>query len=149
MLKLDETDFKILDVLKENSKLSTHKISKKIAVPITTVFNRIKKLEKESLIKKYSIILDEKKLGRILTAYIFMRYNMAVWNKAPAREELRKQLSALPNVEEIKYILGRFDILLKAKNRDINELNELLLTRLRKIPGIGQTETFIVLEDVK
>lgn len=149
MLKLDEIDFKILDVLKENSKLSTHKISKKTAVPITTVFNRIKKLEREGLIKKYSVILDEKKLGKILTAYIFMRYNMTVWGKALTREELGKQLLVLPNVEEIKYTLGRFDILLKAKIKDIEELNELVLTRLRKIPGIGQTETFIVLEDVK
>ncbi|MBI4981306.1 Lrp/AsnC family transcriptional regulator [Candidatus Woesearchaeota archaeon] len=149
MLKLDETDLKILDVLKDNSKLSTSKLSKKTGIPITTVFNRIKKLEREKIIRKYTINVDEKRLGKLLTAYIVIHYDISVWDKESTRGELRHQLLSLPNVEEIKYISGRFDILLKVCIKDMDELNSLILGKLRKIPGIGQTETFFVMEDVK
>ena len=49
---MDEKDEKILKLLKENSKLTTQQISKKTLIPITTIHNRIKKLEKEGIIKK-------------------------------------------------------------------------------------------------
>ena len=58
-IKVDDKDRKILDLLKENSKLSTSKISKKLNLPITTVFHRMKKLEKNGVIKKYTIDIDE------------------------------------------------------------------------------------------
>lgn len=148
-MKIDQTDQKIITLLQENSKLSTRKLAKKTLIPITTVYNRIKKLEKTGIIKKYSILLDEKKLGKILTAYILMHYDISVWGKESTKKELKKQLLSLPNLEEVEYITGRYDILLKAKTRDMNELNDLILTKLRKIPGIGQTETFFVLEEVK
>ena len=56
--------------MKENSKLTTHQISKKTLIPITTIHNRIKKLVKEGVIKKYTLELDNKKLGKYLAAYI-------------------------------------------------------------------------------
>lgn len=148
-MKIDQTDQKIITLLQENSKLSTRKLAKKTLIPITTIYNRIKKLEKAGIIKKYSIILDEKKLGKILTAYILMHYDISVWGKESTKKELKKQLLGLPGLEEIKYISGRYDILLKAKTTDMDELNNLILTKLRKIPGIGQTETIFVLEEIK
>ncbi len=145
----DQTDWKIIDVLKENSRLSSSKISKKTGIPITTVFNRMKKLEKERIIKNYTVVVDEKKLGNIITAYIFLHYNISVWGKGTDREELRKQLRALPRVEEIKYITGRFDIMLKVRAPDMDFLNDFILAQLRKIKGVGQTETFFVMEEVR
>ena len=149
MIKLDGTDLKLLEVLRVNSKLSTSKLSKKTQIPITTVFNRIKKLEKEGLIKSYTLILDQKKLGNPLKVYVFVHYDITVIDKIISREQLKKQLLLLPKVEEISYTTGRFDIFLKVQVKDMDELNELILGRLRKIPGVGQTESFFVLEEVK
>ncbi len=149
MLELDDKDWKIIECLRENSRQSSYLISKKTAIPLTTVHNRIRKLEREGIIKNYTVILDDKLLGKQLTAYIFTRYNISVWGKETSREQLKKQLLALPDIEEVKYLLGRFDILLKFKLKDIDELNNIILLKLRKIPGIGQTETFFVLEDIK
>lgn len=149
MVEIDKIDQKIINLLQENSKLSSRKIAKKTLIPITTVYNRIKKLEKEGVIKKYSVVLDEKKMGKILTAYIFIHYDISVWDKESTKKELRKQLLSLPNVEEVKYVIGRYDILLKARLADTDELNHIILEKLRKIPGVGQSETFFVLEDLK
>ena len=67
---MDNKDEKILELLRENSKLTTHQISKKTLIPITTIHNRIKKLEQEGIIKRYTLELDNKKLGKELAAFI-------------------------------------------------------------------------------
>src|SRR3989338_7376290 len=145
----DKNDLIILDTLKHNAKWSTYKIAKKTLIPITTVHNRIKKLEKAGIIKQYTVILDHQKLGRGITAYVLVHYNVSVWGKETTKENFRKNLLLLPGVEEIKYITGEYDIMLKVRVKDMEELNNLLLTNLRKIPGIGQTNSIFVLEDVR
>ena len=148
---IDEKDMKILDVLRENAKLSSYKIAKKILLPVTTVHSRIKRLEREGIIKQYTILLDDKKLGKNIIAYTLIHYNISLWEKTGknARDEFKKALLRLPYVEEITYITGSFDVMLKLKLESMDQLNSVLLERLRKIPGIGQTETIFVLEKVK
>lgn len=146
--KIDKIDLKIVEILKSSAKSSNREIAKKLKLPVTTVFNRIRRLEKNGIIRGYAAVLDYKKLGLKLTAYSFLHYNISLWGTETSRNELKKQLMALPNVEEIKYIIGQYDILLKFRMRDMDDFNHILLDRLRGIPGIGQTETFLVLEDV-
>ena len=148
-MAIDEKDLKILEVLKEHAKLSAYKIAKKTLIPVATVHNRIKKLEKEGIISQYTIKTDPKKLGKIVTAYVLIRYHISSWGKTTNREQFKKKLLCLPNIEEIKYITGRFDILLKGHFKDLEDVNNLLLNELRKIPDVGQTETFFVIETVK
>ena len=148
-MQLDEKDQKIIDCLSINSRQSTYSISKKTAIPITTVHNRIKKLERQGIIKGYTVVLNQKKLGRKLMCYCVLHYNIGVWGKETNRQELKKQLLNLHSIQEVKYITGRFDILLKFNLKDMDEYNDIILNQLRKIPGIGQTETIFVLEDVK
>jgi len=147
-LKIDNIDQKIIEILKTDAKTSNREIAKKTKLPVTTVFNRIRRLEKNGVIRGYSAVLDYKKLGLKLTAYSLLHYNISIWGKETSRAELKRQLIALPNIEEVKYIIGQYDILLKFRVRDMDDFNDILLNKLRGIPGIGQTETFIVLEDV-
>lgn len=147
-LKIDDADLKIIDILKKDSKRSNREIAKEINLHVTTVYNRIQRLEREGIIEKYTVSLNHKKLGLKLIAYVFLHYDISIWGKKSNREDLKRRLKALPNIEEIKYIIGRHDILLKFYLRDMDDLNVVLLDHLRKVPGIGQTETFLVLEDV-
>ena len=67
---LSENDVKILSLLKKNAKLSSREISEKTSIPVTTVHNKIKKMEKEGVIKGYRAVLDKKKLGHHIHALI-------------------------------------------------------------------------------
>ena len=67
---LDNKDLAIIEVLKHNSNFSTQQISKKTGIPISTVHNRIRKLEKSGIIKEYTILLDNKKIGKPIAASI-------------------------------------------------------------------------------
>lgn len=149
IMGLDEKDLKILEALKDNAKLSTYKIAKKTLIPVATVHNRVRKLEQQGVIRNYQVVVDHKKLGNIVTAYILAHYNLGAWETKISREAFKKKLLVLPHVEEVKYLTGQFDILLKGHFKDLDEVNNLLLDRLRKIPGIGKTQTFFVTEDVK
>lgn len=149
MNKLDEIDLKLIDILKENSKLSSHKISKITGIPITTVYHRIKKLEEKKIIKAYTLAVDYKKLGRPLLAYSLVYFDVNVIGTKISREELVNKLKKIPRVQHISYTTGRYDIILVFRLKDLAELNDVVMDYLRKIPGLGKTETFMVLEEVK
>jgi len=145
---LNDKDKKILDVLKHNAKLSIQQIAKKTLIPITTVHNRIKKLEKEGIIKGYTVILDNKKLGKNITAFILINVVYNLPNKKIKQEELAKEIKKFGVVEEINILAGGADIIAKVRTKDIEELNEFVIRRLRSIDGIDKTQTMIVLEEV-
>ena len=69
-MKLDETDLKILRYLQENGRYTTKALADKLSLSTTPVFERVKKMEKEGLIKKYVAILNERKVGLKQTVFI-------------------------------------------------------------------------------
>ena len=146
---LDEKDLKILDVLRENSKLSTQQISKRTLIPITTIHNRVKKLEREGVIQKYTIVCDKKKIGKNIQAYILVivDYKFLKKNKI-FQDELAAQIKKHPMVDEVYLVTGIADILLKVSVRDIERLNKFLIKELRNIDGVERTQTLVILKEI-
>lgn len=146
---MDEKDEKILKLLKENSKLATHQISKKTLMPITTVHNRIKKLEKEGIIEGYTIWLNYKKIGRPIAAYthIILDYKL-MKEKKVSQHELAKKLKQHEFVEEASMVTGAMDIIIKVRVKDIDELDNFVTKYLRNIDGIEKTQTMVVLNEI-
>lgn len=145
---MDEKDKKIIAILKENSKLSTQQISKKTSIPITTVHNRIKKLEKEGIIKNYTVILDNKKIGRPIAAYILITVDYRLLRQIKKTQyDLIKKLKSLELVEEAAIITGETDIITKVRVKDIDELDNFVTSYLRNIEGIEKTRTLVILSE--
>lgn len=146
---LDKKDLAIIEILKHNSNLSTQQISKKTNIPITTVHNRIKKLEKEGIIKEYSVVLDHKKIGKPIAAYILITVDYKLLQQLKISQyDLTKKLKSNPVVEEAAIITGASDIVIKVRVRDIDELNEFVTINLRNIKGVDKTQTLVVLNSV-
>src|SRR3989344_93596 len=95
LMKLDEKDNKILEILKQNSKLTTQQISKRLRIPITTIHNRIKKLEKEEIIKNYTVNLNYKKLNLSVIAYILITINYNIPGHKIQQEEIAREIKKL------------------------------------------------------
>jgi len=139
---MDDKDMLILRTLKKDSKLSTYQVSKKTGIPMTTVHNRIKKLEGSKIIKAYTIDVDYEKLGRDVIVYLLTTYDLNEMEKKGFKlDDLTKTLKSIPQIEDIAYVTGRFDIILKVRLKNIKNLRSLVLGKIRKIPGIGHTET--------
>ncbi|MBN2112161.1 Lrp/AsnC family transcriptional regulator [Candidatus Woesearchaeota archaeon] len=146
---MDEKDEKIIKILKENAKLSTHEISKQTLIPITTVHNRIKKLEKEGFIKGYTLNLDYQKIGKPLAAYTLISLDYKCLKEAKvSQEQFAKKLRSYEEVEEACMVTGAFDMILKIRAKDIVSLDKFITGVLRGQKGIGTTQTLMVLHEL-
>ena len=150
-LKLDEKDLEILRILQENSKISSKDIGRKIGSPIPTVYAKIKRMEDLGIIKNYKTILDAKKLGKGTTAFIFVSFEY----RPPGTEtpldqrEIAKKIAKFPEVQELHVITGDWDILIKVKAKDVDDVGKFVVDKLRKIEGIGKTLSCMVYDAVK
>lgn len=146
---MDEKDEKIVKILLENAKLSTQGISKKILIPITTVHNRIKKLEKKGIIKGYTVNLDYEKVGKPLSAYILVSVDYNLMKQAKmTQEDLGKKLRTYEAVEEVAMVTGSVDMILKIRAKDMKELDRFVTGTLRELKGVGATQTLMVLHQL-
>jgi len=145
---LDEKDSAIIAILKENAKLSTQQIARRTRIPITTIHNRIKKLEKHGVIKGYTVVLDNKKIGKPLAAFILVSTDYKGLKELKwSQYELARQLLKNPAVESSAMITGAADIIIKLRVGSIDELNEFVTAYLRNIGGVEKTQTAIVLNE--
>ncbi len=141
---MDKKDMSIIKLLSENARLSVRKIANKLNMKPSSVFNRMKKMEK-SIIKRYTIDVDRRALGYNVLAYIFISYSPT----HKGQERLTKELSTYPQVIESSIITGEWDIILKVVEKDVDALGKFVTDVIRKKSGVSKTTTMIVLKDVK
>jgi len=140
---LDKKDVEILDVLKNHAKWTTHHISKKTLIPVTTIYNRIKKMEQLGIIKGYTAILDHKKLGEAISAFVFL--DISAENAAKRSEEILKELDKFREVHESYSITGDHDIVMRISVQDTDKLND-FIEGLDEIAGVDRARAFIILK---
>ena len=149
MYTFDEKDIDILNLLNKDAKLTSLQISKKTGIPATTIHNRIKKMEANGIILRYSIVTDTKKLGMKIKAYIMVCVEyMTPAGRKISQTELAQEIKEYPLVDEVSIITGGTDILVKVHSKDIDELNDFIINKLRSIDGVAKTDTMVVLSEV-
>jgi Lrp/AsnC family leucine-responsive transcriptional regulator len=141
---LDEKDFAIIDELKKNSKLSEQKIARKTGIPMTTVHNRIKKLRASDIIEAFTIRLNYKRMNLPIVAYVLVKALPGADQKV-----LLSKIAKLPNVYQAAMITGEFDILFMARVGSMEELNSIVVQKLRKMKFVGETRTMISYEIIE
>jgi len=139
---MDETDVKLLGKLLSDARLSYRRIAGELRVSAPTVLTRVKKLEKESVIKFYSAILDHEKLGYDLTAIIEVT---SVKGKVA---EVEKHITKFPNVCAVYDIGGLTDMIVVAKFKNRSQLSNFVKKDLT-LPHVERTDTHVVLLTVK
>ncbi len=147
-LKIDETDLGILEVLEKNAKTRIHAIAAKLGVPSSTVHHRIKKLEKEGIIKKWTILKEYALLGMALKAHILIFVEVGELKKIKkTQNDVVEELRKISSVENVDIVTGDADLLLTMHCRDVNELNRILLEGIQSVEGVAKTKTMIVISE--
>ena len=145
---IDEKDNKVLEILKEHSDWTTRNIAKKVNLPITTVHNRIKRLRKEGVIKKYTIETDNRKLERNFVAYVLISANLqTLKQKHKTQHDLAKELRKLWFIERVDIVSGGTDLVAIVRVKDVDEFNSVLLGKMQLIEGIEKTQSLIVIHE--
>ncbi len=137
-IKCDAKDMAIVEALKKDAKLSEKKLAKATGIPMTTVHNRIKKLVAGGIISQYTIKVDYGKLGKPIVAFVMFK----ITNQAD-HHKVFEQVKKVPGIYEAALITGEFDILFKARVSGMDELNQLVVHKLRQQKNIGESRTFI------
>jgi Lrp/AsnC family leucine-responsive transcriptional regulator len=135
----DNLDLHILSLLQENCKLSLNKIGKSVGLSAPSVLDRIKKLEENGIIRGYTAILDARKLGKDITAFIGV-----LINHPKLINTFEKAIDRLEEVQECHHVTGEYALLLKIRTDNTSGLEE-LIRKIRSIDGVSRTETSVVL----
>ncbi|MEK6866211.1 MAG: Lrp/AsnC family transcriptional regulator [Thermoproteota archaeon] len=141
-MELDKTDERILKNLLVDARLSARQLALKLGISTVTVLSRIKKLEREKIIKGYTALIDHEKLGYNLTAII------EIIAKKDKIIDMEVEISKIENVCGVYDITGNTDTLIIAKFKSRNELSE-FVKGLATIPNIENTITHVVLNTTK
>ena len=119
--KLDEIDYKVLDLLIDNSRIPYTDIAKKLLISAGTVHVRIKKMEDAGIISGSSLKLDYKKLG-----YTFIAYIGIFLEKTHLTNEVLEKLNSIPFVTVAHITTGRFNIYCKIRSKNTNHAKEII-----------------------
>src|SRR3954447_7814089 len=139
MMKLDNIDFKILRLLSENSRVQWKDLGKQIHMTGQAVGNRIKKLEESGVIKAYSLIVDEMKLGLIFTAFVI------IYMKTANHDVFIRVINDRKEVVEAHRVSGEGCYHLKIKVNSQEQLNLFL----DKILEYGNYSVHLSIQEIK
>ncbi len=139
---IDNKDQRILNVILHDSKLSLRAIAKRTKLSVVTVMNRIRRLEKERIIRSYSANLDYEKLGYDVQAIISLRISKG------KLFEIQKKIASHPNVFAVYDVTGHFDSFIIAKFRSRKGLDA-FLKKIQTYNFVERTETRLILNTIK
>jgi DNA-binding Lrp family transcriptional regulator len=139
---MDETDVKILRSLVSDARLSSRQISKKSGVSIGTVLTRMKRMEKEGIIRGYSAVVDHEKLGYMLTALIEITVSKG------RLLEMENEIARMSNVCAVYDVTGLTDAFVVAKFKSREDLSS-FAKRLLAMPYVERSNTHVVLTTIK
>ena len=145
MEQIDETDLKILQILQKDAKKTTKEIAQELNLTASPIYERIRKLEKRGIIKKYVALLDQSKLNIPVTAICLVSQR---YHNEGFIEKFEKQIKNLNEVQECYHMAGKVDFFLKINIESLAAYHEFVRTKLSKISNIGVLESYFVLKEI-
>lgn len=146
--KIDDKDWKILEILKEHADYTTRQIAKKILLPATTIHHRIQKLKKEGIIQKFTIQLDPIKADQSFIAYVLISANLLLLKeKKKTQYDLLREIQKFDFVERADIVSGGTDLVAVIRVKDVHEFDQVLLGKLQLLEGIDKTQSLIVIHE--
>ncbi len=142
MAVLDDTDRGIVDALVGDGRLSMRALAERLHISRAGVYARVERLERDGVITGYSAVIDPRRYGRPLSAYVNLKVAQRSW------KTLSSRLLAIDDVEHATLVSGEYDIVLLVRTRDIGTLRDLVLNRLQDMPEVQSTQTLLIFDDL-
>jgi len=140
---IDSIDLNILNIIQNDGRISNVELARQLQMAPSGILERVRKLEKKGIIRGYEVRLDSEKLGLAVTAFIHILTTDSVGST-----EVGRKLSEIPEVQEVHWIAGDYNYLVKSRLSSTDGLTT-LLKKFGMIPGIRDTRTTLVLETLK
>lgn len=142
----DRIDRSILDALQRDGRLTNVELARRVNLSPPACLERVRRLEKSGLISRYVALLDPVKLGSGLLVFIEVILDRTT---PDVFERFKEAVGAMPEVQECYMVAGGFDYLVKARVKDMAAYRDFLGNSLVALPGVRETHTYAVMEEVK
>ena len=144
--KLDRTDKLILKTLQQDGRMSNVSLAKTVNLSPTPCMERVRRLERQGYIKGYTALLDPHKVDA--GVLVFVEIDL-LRNSPDAFRDFRREALKLPELLECHLVSGNFDYLLKARVKDMQQYRALLGEKILALPGVSDSRSYVVMEEVK
>lgn len=143
---LDRIDRNILNELQKDGRISNVELSKRVGLSPTPCLERVRRLERQNYITGYTALLNPQYLDASLLVFVEITLNRG----APdVFEQFNAAVQKLDDIQECHLVSGDFDYLLKTRVSDMGAYRKLLGDTLLRLPGVNDTRTYVVMEEVK
>lgn len=146
MTNLDRIDRKILDILQREGRIAMTELAQRIGLSTSPCSERVRRMEREGVITGYHATVSPKALGKNLL--VFVEITLAS-KSAQIFDKVRDELLHVPDVQECHLVSGVFDYLVKARLGGMDEYRSLLGDILKKLPVNAQSNSYVVMEELK
>jgi len=143
---LDRTDQRILRVLQVDGRITNLDLAEQVHLSPTAVLERVKRLTRDGFILGYEARLDPARLGAGMLVFIEVMLDRT----APdVMASFRAAVQVRPEILECHLVAGGFDYLIKTRVADMAAYRDLLASVIWGLPGVRETRTYAVMEEVK
>jgi Lrp/AsnC family leucine-responsive transcriptional regulator len=143
---IDRIDIRILQALQVDGRLSNLKLADTVGLSPTAVLARTQRLQREGYILGYEARLNPLKLGRGMTVFVEVYLDRTTTNMF---EEFKAAVQVRDEILECHMVAGGFDYLLKTRMADMVAYREFAGSVLWQLPGVRETRTYAVIDEVK
>ena len=143
---LDRIDRKILSILQEDGRIANLKLAEAVALSPTAVLARVQRLTRDGLILGYEARLNPLKLGAGMLVFVEVLLDRTTPN---VFDQFKAAVQVHPEIMECHMVAGGFDYLLKTRSADMNAYRVFAGNVLWQLPGVRETRTYAVMEEVK
>ena len=143
---MDSIDLQILRLLERDAKMSIKEVAAQLNMSKTPIYERIKRLEQQNYIERYTAVLNPKKLDRGMTVFCFVSLDV---QKLDEINTFREAVRKIPEVTECYLLGGSNDFLLKVLVKDLEAYHQFSSGKLAALNNISQIKSNFVLDTVK
>ena len=143
---LDRIDRKILSILQEDGRIANLKLAEAVALSPTAVLARVQRLTRDAFILGYEARLNPLKLGAGMLVFVEVLLDRTTPN---VFDQFKAAVQVHPEIMDCHMVAGGFDYLLKTRSADMNAYRVFAGNVLWQLPGVRETRTYAVMEEVK
>lgn len=140
----DATDLAILRLLARDAAMPAAEVGRAVGLTQPAAWRRIRRLREAGVITGRRMVVDQAALGFGVTVFLGIR--LAAKGRL-SLDEFERAVTAIPEVQLVQHVLGRFDYRLRVVARDIADFERILRRRIMTLPGVGQVEANVMLSE--
>lgn len=146
LYQIDEIDRRIIAALQEDARLTVRQLAARVHLTSTPVYERLKRLETQGIIRGYRVEIDSERVGMGFTVFCQVKLQRI---NAEIHTDFAARVAEIPSVTECYNISGSFDYMLKICVPDMAAYHAFVVDTLGRIPGVSSVESVFVMKKVK